>query len=163
MSHTSELRERLTAPVLPSGPPHVQQAAPPDSSMNTVTSSQTGEAQLQKHPPASPMHYGVGSSDYTSGPPQVAKAQDRALALPQKELSFMAPSRTWDMLHHHLGITRHHHMGLNTSYIFRMMTLHQRIVYPRQAVIVNPHDITNPPKQDGHLGQASHPEVVLHL
>ena len=39
--HTSELRERLNAPVLPSGPPHVQQTAPPDSSMNTVTSSQS--------------------------------------------------------------------------------------------------------------------------
>ena len=81
----------------------------------------------------------------------------------QVELSFMTPSRTWDMLHHHLGITRHHHTGLNTSDIFRVMTLHQRIVYPRQAVIGNPHDITNPPKPDGHPGPASHPEVVLHL
>ena len=105
LSHTSELRERLTAPVLPSGPPHVQQTAPPDSSMNTVTSSQAGEAQLQKHPPASPMQYGAGSSDYTSGPPQFAKAQEHPLALPQssraqfhgpqQDLGHAAPP-TWD-------------------------------------------------------------------
>ena len=68
------------------------------------------------------MHYGAGSSDYTSGPPQFAKAQDHPLALsqssraqfhdPQQDLGYAAPP-SWDYTTPPLGIKHFRHFPGN--------------------------------------------------